>query len=187
MAYFSDLERRILINQLQLLAMLDRERAAEYERSASLVKEAGQEVDIHGPARQIAMAEVDEPMSFTFRVLSFYSFLQNSFYALDLKEKIRIDRTALVFSGFYPRDEQIYADHMSFIRDHLGQFSLLEMRQTPKPQTPMVPFYKALLALRTDGNDALLDFEGMTGMINMIKELRIPARQNHVEAKASAA
>lgn len=187
MTHFSDVERRILINQLQILTAIDPKQAHAYERSIRRMTSA---TNIDGgpePVRQIAMAEVDEPMTFTFRILSFYSFLQDSFYALDLKEKLRIDHTALVFPGFHEPSEQLYADHVSFIRYNLGQFTLLETRDDEPPQGPMLPFYRELLALKTDRND-VLDHAGITDMIDTINKLHEElSRRGDADLKTASA
>ena len=187
MTYLSNIERRILINQLQILAMLDRKQAKGYERSLHLLADAADEAGCIESVRQIAMAEVDEPMTFTFRVLSLYSFLQNSFYALDLKEKIQIDHTALVFPGFDVRGERVYSDNVAFIRNGLGQFSLLETRHDEAPQAPMVPFYRDLLALKVDENDDVLDLTEITKVIETINELQAQPPQPSAELKTASA
>jgi uncharacterized protein YfbU (UPF0304 family) len=183
----SSVERRILINQLQILSMLGRDHAAAFKRSARLMENAGCDADMLGLARQITMAEVDEPMTFTFRVLSTYAFLQNSFYALDLKEKIQIDHTLLVFPGFEPERERVFADNFTFIRDHLGQFSLLEIRRSAEPQRPMAPFYRKLLALRADDGGALLDYAGIREMIAAIEALLAQDEDHGVELETASA
>ncbi|HKJ62666.1 MAG TPA: YfbU family protein [Hyphomicrobiales bacterium] len=187
MTYLSNVERRILINQLQILAVLDRKQGKGYESSMRLLAGAMNDADSLEPVRQIAMAEVDEPMTFTFRVLSLYSFLQNAFYALDLKEKLQIDHTALVFPGFDAHSERIYSDHVSFIRNGLGQFTLLEIWNNETPQAPMAPFYRKLLALKVGETDAVLDLAGITDMIETISELLAQTNPNGGQLETASA
>jgi uncharacterized protein YfbU (UPF0304 family) len=185
--YLSNIERRILINQLQILAMLDRDQGKDYECSLRLLAKDMGYTDCIETVRQIAMARVDEPMTFTFRVLSLYSFLQNSFYALDLQEKIQIDHTALVFPGFNERIERVYSDHASFIRNGLGQFSLLETRKDEEPQAYMAPFYRELLALKMDKNDDVLDLAQITDVIETINGLRAQITKQSVDLETASA
>lgn len=187
MTYLSDAERRILINQLQILTMLDRKQAKDYEHSLHLLDSASGHADCIKSLRQIAMAGADEPMTFAFRVLSLYSFLQSSFYTLDLKEKIQIDHTALIFPGFDERRERVYSDYVSFIRNNLGQFSLLETRDDERPQAAMAPFYKELLALKVEENDDVLDNTQITGVIETINGLRSRMTQDDAELETASA
>lgn len=187
MTYMSETEWRILINQFRILSMLDREQIQAYERSINMLAKSTSEAEALASVRQIEIAEVDAPMSFTFRILSFYSFLQNSFYALELKEKIQIDHTALVFPGFHETSENEYNDYVSFIRDSLGQFSLLETIALDTPHAPMIPFYKSLLAIRPSCYDTPLDFDGVTDIIGKIEALLMPAPEDATRLETATA
>lgn len=186
MTHLSDVERRILHNQIRILAALDPKQARSCERSIRRIIGA---IKDEGGAEpwQIAMAKVDEPMSLTFNILSRYAFLQDSFYALDLKEKLRIDHTALVFPGFHKPSEQIYSDHVSFIRYNLGQFTLLETRQEERPPAEMLPFYRKLLDLPMAGGGAPLGFDAITDMIATISELRAQTDRPCAEMQSASA
>jgi uncharacterized protein YfbU (UPF0304 family) len=188
MTHLSDVERRILDNQLQILTAIDPKQAKSCARSIRRIAGALKADDGPEPSRQIAMAEVDEPMTLTFSILACYAFLQDSFYALDLKEKLGVDHTALVFPGFHEPSEQIYSDHVSFIRYNLGQFTLLETRHEEKPRTEMLPFYRKLLTLPVEDDKARLGFGEITDMIETISELQAQTDQRGAEmATASAA
>jgi uncharacterized protein YfbU (UPF0304 family) len=118
--------------------------------------------------------------------LSRYAFLQDSFYALDLKEKLLVDHTALVFPGFHEPGEQIYSDHVSFIRYNLGQFTLLETRHEEEPRTEMLPFYRKLLALPIEDRKAPLGFDEITGLIATICELQAQADNRYAEMETAS-
>lgn len=186
MTHLSDVEQRILYNQIRILAALDPKQANPEERTIRR-KIGATRTDVGlGPSRQIAMAEVDEPMSLTFSILSRYTFLQDSFYALELKEKLSVDHTALVFPGFCEPGEQIYSDYVAFIRYNLGQFTLLETRQEEQPQSEMLSFYRKLLDLpMTDKGP--LGFDAITDVIAAISDLQAQSDPRRVEGKTASA
>jgi uncharacterized protein YfbU (UPF0304 family) len=187
MAHLSDVERRILNNQIEILTALDPEKGKSCARALRHFSAAMRADGNTEPSRHMAMAEVDEPMSLTFRILSRYAFLQDSFYALDLKEKLRVDHTALVFPGFHEPGEKIYSDHVSFIRYNLGQFTLLETRHEEEPQAAMLPFYRKLLAMPTEDRKAPLGFDEITGLIATISELQTQTDRRRTKMETATA
>jgi uncharacterized protein YfbU (UPF0304 family) len=168
----SSSERRILINQMKILASLYPLEAKSYEREITMLSIGSPEVYWQTTLREFNKSRLNEEMNFVYQVLQFYETLQNSYYALDLREKIQLDNSALVFPGFHSTQEAILKDYMNFLLDNLGRFSFLETRKPPHSIRPMREFYQELLKQYSSHDDnALFNFAQITSIIAQISKL----------------
>ena len=85
MTHLNDIERRILINQMHILASLNPSNAGRYETSIRRLATESVPDIVTAPLKEISQARGKDEMGFTLQLLSFYDDLQNSFYALDFK------------------------------------------------------------------------------------------------------
>jgi uncharacterized protein YfbU (UPF0304 family) len=152
----TDVERRVLINQARILAALYPLEAQQFERTAEILSEgyheAWEDVVLVGLKKPLPKEE----MNFIYQTLQMYDWLQKSYYALSLDEKLRLPEKSLVFPGFDPKEETRYLSYCRFLLENLERFAFVETAERLIARRPMHGVYDRMLRrLPRDGSDAL--------------------------------
>jgi uncharacterized protein YfbU (UPF0304 family) len=145
MLNLTDVERRILINQSRLLAALYPLEAAEFERTVKILSEGYQEGWQEVVLKGLKAPLLKEDMNFVSHVLEMYDWLQKSFYALSLADKLHIKEQALAFPGFCPETEQPYIAYATFLLETFDRFAYVEVLKPLHTLRPMREVYDEML------------------------------------------
>lgn len=165
MITITDVERRVLINQARILAALYPLEAKQFERTAEILSEgyheAWEDVVLTGLKKPLPKEE----MNFIYQTLAMYDWLQKSYYALHLDEKLRLPEKSLIFPGFDPKQEPRYFSYCRFLLDNLERFAFVETADRLIAPQPMHDVYERMLRLLPrDGGDTL-PAEALRGVI----------------------
>lgn len=156
MLNLTDVERRILINQSRILAALYPLETTEFERTAVILSEGFHEDWPDAVLKGLKAPLLKEEMNFVSQVLAMYDWLQKSYYALTLDEKIQIKEQILVFPGFEAQSESEYVSYAKFLLENLARFSITEAAKPLHSHRPMREVYREMLkGLPTSGGDLL--------------------------------
>jgi uncharacterized protein len=152
----SDVERRVLINQARILAALYPLEARQFERTIEILSEgyheAWEEVVFKGLKRPF----LKEDMNFIYQTLEMYDWLQKSYYALTLNEKVHLPERSMIFSGFCPKEEPRHYSYCRFLLENMDRFAFVETTDTLMAEQPMVDVYERMLnRLPRDGRSTL--------------------------------
>ena len=156
MINLSDVERRVLINQARILAALYPLEASQFERTIEILSEgyqdAWEEVILDGLKRPL----LKEDMNFIYQTLEMYDWLQKSYYALSLDEKMALPERCLIFTGFCLREEKRQFSYCRFLIEHLDRFAFVETTEDLIADQPMYETYERMLnRLPRDGRSHL--------------------------------
>lgn len=156
MLNLTDVERRILINQSRILAALYPLDAPEFERAIEVLSEGYQEAWPDLVLKGLKSTFPKEDMNFIYQVLGMYDWLQKSFYALTLEDKLQLKERTLVFPGFCPKTETRHIAYATFLLENLDRFSYVEVIKPLHASQPMRDIYQEMLKdVPRFGGDAL--------------------------------
>jgi uncharacterized protein YfbU (UPF0304 family) len=141
----TDVERRILINQSRILAALYPLETTDFERTVEILSEGYYEDWPDAVLKGLKQPLLKEEMNFVYQVLETYDWLQKSYYALALEEKLQLKERTLVFPGFEPASEMAHLAYARFLLENLDRFSFTEVVKPLDAPTPMRAVYQAML------------------------------------------
>jgi uncharacterized protein YfbU (UPF0304 family) len=152
----TDVERRVLINQARILAALYPLEAHRFERTIEILSEgyheAWEDVVLTGLKKPL----IKEDMNLIYQILDMYDWLQKSYYALTLDEKLRLPEKSLIFPGFDPREEPRHLAYGRFLLENMDRFTFVEAADRLIAKQPMCEVYDRMLnRLPRDGRDFL--------------------------------
>lgn len=156
MLNLTDVERRILINQSRILAALYPLESTEFERTIEILSEG-----YHESWHEVVLKGLKEPflkeeMNFVYQVLEMYDWLQKSYYALTLEDKLQLKEQMLVFPGFDPKTERRHLAYATFLLENLERFAFVEVSKPLNAPKPMRGTYEEMLkGLPAFGGDIL--------------------------------
>jgi YfbU domain len=85
-----------------------------------------------------------------------YDWLQKSYYALSLEDKLQLKEQTLVFPGFCPKTEKSHITYTTFLLENLDRFAYVEVVRPPHAPQPMRDVYEEMLkGLPSFGGDVL--------------------------------
>ena len=156
MINITDVERRVLINQARILAALYPLEAPHFDRAIEILSEgyheAWEDVILKGLKRPF----LKEDMNFIYQTLEMYDWLQKSYYALSIDEKLQLPERCLIFSGFCPKEEPRHLSYCRFLLENLERFSFVETTDRLMAGQPMREIYARMLdRLPRDGRSFL--------------------------------
>jgi uncharacterized protein YfbU (UPF0304 family) len=152
----SDVERRVLINQARILAALYPLEASKFERSIEILSEG-----YHEAWSEVIMSGLKKPflkedMNFIYQTLEMFDWLQKSYYALQLDDKLQLPERSLIFAGFCPKEEPRHLTYSRFLLENLERFAFVETTEHLMAEQPMHDIYERMLhKLPRDGRDFL--------------------------------
>ncbi len=156
MINITDVERRVLINQARILAALYPLEAGQFERTIEILSEGYHEAWEDVILKGLKKPFLKENMNFIYQTLDMYDWLQKSYYALNLDEKLRLPEKSLVFPGFDPKEEPRHLSYCRFLLENLDRFSFVETADRLIAERPMYEVYGRMLhGLPRDGRDFL--------------------------------
>ncbi|WP_170937285.1 MULTISPECIES: YfbU family protein [Rhodomicrobium] len=156
MLNLTDVERRILINQSRILAALYPLEAPEFERTIEILSEGYHEGWQDVVLKGLKAPFPKEEMNFVYQVLEMYDWLQKSFYAISLEDKVQLKEQTLVFPGFDPRTERSHQAYATFLIERLDRFAFVEVTKPLAAPVPMRAVYEEMLkGLPSFGADVL--------------------------------
>jgi uncharacterized protein YfbU (UPF0304 family) len=141
----TDVERRILINQSRILAALYPLETTDFERTVEILSEGYYEDWPDTVLKGLKQPLLKEEMNFVYQVLEMYDWLQKSYYALTLEEKLQLKERTLVFPGFEPASEMAHLAYARFLLENLDRFSFTEVVKPLHSRRPMRGVYQAML------------------------------------------
>ncbi|MGB0086598.1 MAG: YfbU family protein [Rhodomicrobiaceae bacterium] len=145
MLNLTDVERRILINQSRILAALYPLDAKEFERAIEILSEGYQEGWQEVVLKGLKSPFLKEEMNFVYQVLEMYDWLQKSYYALSLGDKLHLKEQTLIFPGFCPETEKRHITYVTFLLENLDRFAYVEVVRPPHALQPMRDIYEEML------------------------------------------
>jgi uncharacterized protein YfbU (UPF0304 family) len=152
----TDVERRVLINQARILAALYPLEADRFERTIEILSEGYHEAWEDVILRGLKQPFLKENMNFIYQTLDMYDWLQKSYYALNLDEKLRLSEKTLIFPGFCPKEEPRHLSYCRFLLENLERFAFVETADRLIAEQPMSAVYERMLnRLPRDGRDFL--------------------------------
>lgn len=136
-------QRLILVNQYELMALLDKENAAKYQRYQSIIK-GGYKLELKELYGQFSDLSEDECKT-VINTLEMYQALQVSYNNLHNKEDLTAHR--LKFLGYCGIREKKYLNYLGFIADENDKKyrELIECPNGCDAQTPMWDKYSKML------------------------------------------
>ncbi len=156
MLNLTDVERRILINQSRILAALYPLEAPDFERAVEILAEGYQEGWQDVVMKGLKAPYLKEEMNFVYHVLAMYDWLQKSYYALSVEDKLQLKERTLVFPGFEPKAERRHLSYATFLIDNLDRFAFVEVMRPLGAPMPMRDIYEEMLkGLPSFGADVL--------------------------------
>lgn len=165
----SDIERRILINQSRILAALYPLETTNFLRAVDLLEggfhEAWHEVVLRGLKEPFPKEE----MNFVYQVLDMYDWLQKSYYALSLDEKLQLREAVLVFPGFGRHSEKQHLAYAYFLIENLERFSFVEVTQPLGTDIAMAETYQQMLEILPPHKDGMLTCAQIVKLITVVK------------------
>jgi uncharacterized protein YfbU (UPF0304 family) len=152
----TEVERRVLINQARILAALYPLEAKQFEKTAEILSEGYHEAWEEVVLRGLKKPHPKEDMNFVYQTLEMYDWLQKSYYALNIDEKLRLPERSLVFPGFDPKEEPRFFSYCRFLLENFERFNFVETAERLIAIQPMHGVYeRMLLRLPTDAGDTL--------------------------------
>ena len=145
MLNLTDVERRILINQSRILAALYPLETMEFERTVQILSDGYQEDWPDIVLKGLKAPLLKEQMNFVYHVLEMYDWLQKSYYALTLDEKLQLNERTLVFPGFDAVSEEQHLSYTRFLLENLDRFSFTEVVKPLDAARPMRDIYREML------------------------------------------
>lgn len=188
MLNLTDVERRILINQSRILAALYPLEAAEFERAIQILSEGYQEGWQETVLKGLKSPLLKEEMNFVYQVLEMYDWLQKSFYALTLEDKLELKEQQLIFPGFCPETEKRHLAYATFLLENFDRFSYVEVVKPLHAARPMRDFYDEMLkGLPSFGGNILApsQLKAVLSYMAAIRSPSPPQTQEQAWAKAS--
>jgi uncharacterized protein YfbU (UPF0304 family) len=162
----TDVERRVLINQARILAALYPLEAKQFERTAEILSEGYHEAWADVVLTGLKKPLPKEEMNFIYQILGMYDWLQKSYYALNLDEKLRLPERSLVFPGFDPKEEPRYFSYCRFLLENLERFAFVETAERLIAIRPMHDIYQRMLhRLPSDGGSDMLSAKALRSII----------------------
>jgi uncharacterized protein YfbU (UPF0304 family) len=152
----TDVERRVLINQARILAALYPLEASQFERTIEILSEGYHEAWEDVILKGLKKPFLKEQMNFIYQTLEMFDWLQKSYYALNLDEKLRLPERSLIFPGFDPKEEPRHLYYCRFLIENLDRFAFVETSDSAVADQPMYEIYERMLnRLPRDGRDFL--------------------------------
>ena len=156
MINITDVERRVLINQARILAALYPLESRQFERTIEILSEgyhaAWEDVVFKG----LKLPFLKEDMNFIYQTLDMYDWLQKSYYALTLDEKVHLPERSLIFCGFCPTQEPRHYSYCRFLLENMDRFAFVETTERLLAEQPMLEVYERMLnRLPRDGRSTL--------------------------------
>ena len=188
MLNLTDVERRILINQSRILARLYPLEAPDFERTAKILAEGYQEGWQEMVLRGLKAPHLKEDMNFVYQVLEMYDWLQKSFYALTLEDKLELKEQRLIFPGFCPESEKQHIAYAAFLLENFDRFSYVEVDRPMHSARPMREFYDEMLRGLPSFGGHLLTHAQLKAVIAYMTAINFPStapKQKLEFAKAS--
>lgn len=145
MLNLTDVERRILINQSRILAALYPLESTEFERTIEILSEGYHESWHEVVMRGLKQPFLKEEMNFVYQVLEMYDWLQKSYYALTLEDKLQLREQMLVFPGFEAKTERRHLAYATFLLGNLERFAFVEVTKPLSAPKPMSGTYEEML------------------------------------------
>jgi uncharacterized protein YfbU (UPF0304 family) len=167
----TDVERRILINQSRILAALYPLETLEFERTAEILSEGYHEDWPDTVLRGLKTPLLKEEMNFVSQVLATYDWLQKSYYALTLDEKLRIKEQMLVFPGFEAQSEPEYLSYAQFLVENFARFSVMEVAKPLNSRQAMRGAYREMLNRFPAAGGALLAPSELKAAVAFVSEM----------------
>ena len=189
MLNLTDVERRILINQSRILAALYPLESTEFERTIEILSEG-----YHESWHEVVLKGLKEPflkeeMNFVYQVLEMYDWLQKSYYALTLEDKLQLKEQMLVFPGFDSKTERRHLAYATFLLENLERFAFVEISKPLTASKPMCGTYEEMLkGLPAFGGEILApsQLKAVMAYISALKGVPAGKRDAH-PARSSAA
>ncbi len=172
MLNLTDVERRILINQSRILAALYPLEAPEFERTIKILSEGFQEGYPEIVMKGLKSSFMKEEMNFVYQVLEMYDWLQKSYYALTLEQKLQLKEQTLVFPGFCPETESSHVAYATFLLENLDRFSYVEVRKPLTATQPMREIYREMLKGLADFGGDFLTASQLKAIIEYISVIK---------------
>jgi len=168
----TDVERRILINQSRILAALYPLEAEQFERAIAVLSEGYQEGWQETVLKGLKAPLLREEMNFVYQVLEMYDWLQKSFYASTLEDKLELKEERLVFPGFCARTETGYLAYATFLLENFDRFSYVEVVKPLHAPQPMRDFYEEILKGLPDFGGNLLTAAQLKAVVSYMTAIR---------------
>lgn len=153
----TDVQRRILINQYEILAALRPKEAAYFDRCAEIIRRGYYEF-----WPDYVTGDLDDPMAqkeliYVMDVLEMYDRLQVSFDRLPESEKTKVAANEVLFSGFDGGSERAYMAYARFLREKMERFTTVRLDHELDSHFPTRDKYEAMLKVlpRLDGDGTL--------------------------------
>lgn len=172
MLNLTDVERRILINQSRILAALYPLEASEFEQVIKILSEGYQENYQDVVLKGLKPSFTKEEMNFVYQVLEMYDWLQKSYYALTLEQKLQLREQTLVFPGFCPDTETSHIAYATFLLENLDRFSYVEVRKPLNASQPMREIYEEMLKGLADFGSDFLTASQLKAIIDYISVIK---------------
>lgn len=168
----TDVERRILINQSRILAALYPLEAPDFEKAIKILSEGYQEGYQDVVLKGLKPSFIKEEMNFVYQVLEMYDWLQKSYYALTLEQKLQLKEQTLVFPGFCPKTEASHIAYATFLLENLDRFSYVEMKKPLHAPQPMREVYEEMLKGLADFGGDFLTASQLKAIIDYISVIK---------------
>lgn len=186
MLNLTDVERRILINQSRILAALYPLEAAEFERAIRILSEGYQEGWQETVLKGLKSPLPKEEMNFVYQVLEMYDWLQKSFYALTLEDKLELKEQRLIFPGFCPETEKRHLAYATFLLENFDRFSYVEVVKPLHAPKPMRDFYDEMLKGLPSFGGNILTPSQLKAVLSYMAAIRSPSPPPQRQAFAEA-
>lgn len=179
----SDIERRILINQSRILAALYPLEALHFQRAVELLENGYYEAWHDVVLRGLKEPFPQEEMNFVYQVLNMYDWLQKSYYALSLDEKLQLREAVLVFPGFDARSEKEQLAYSYFLIENLERFSFVEVTQPLGTDVEMSHSYRRMLGTLPFHQNRMLTAGEIAELVATVtNDVRLPITRHSVAA-----
>ncbi len=141
----SDVERRILINQYEILAALRPKEADDFNRCAEIIRAGYYEMWDDEAIGWLSDPIPREEMNYVGDVLDMYGWLQSSYDQLPEAEKATIEASEVLFPGFDGNGETEYMGYARFLREKMDRFTSVRALEALNSHCPTQHMYKAML------------------------------------------
>jgi len=172
----TDVERRILINQSRILAALYPLETTEFERTVQILSDGYQEDWPEIVLKGLKVPLLKEQMNFVYHVLEMYDWLQKSYYALTLEEKLQLKERTLVFPGFDAESEEQHLAYTRFLLENLDRFSFTEVVKPLDAARPMREIYREMLKELPAAGGELLTAPQLKALVGYLAGINGTAR-----------
>jgi uncharacterized protein YfbU (UPF0304 family) len=141
----SDVERRILINQYEILAVLRPKEAESFNRCAEIIRAGYYEMWDDEAIGWLSKPMLRKEMLYVADVLDMYDWLQISYDRLPEAEKATIDASEVLFPGFDGNNETEYMGYARFLREKMDRFTTVGAPHGLNSHHPTRHMYNAML------------------------------------------